>query len=244
MNVEEEEIPITFDIALEQIELLQLSLLHQSSAQALREYEASAKQQLSARHAKLRKEYEGIRAQEQERRRLANLATLESWCADPALLAEHLQTLGRVASDLRSHTEPGSRYSEMTETFEKWATSAESVLLDEHPTHFVEALPDSWRAVHTALALKLRSLQRDISTLPPIPQNFEPDMTPSLQILMENCSSLVDSSLKELELMTKLQKEVLQRGKERIDEQIDILVSTTDATGDKENWVPVWQSVS
>lgn len=241
----EEEIPVTFDVALEQIELLQLSLLHQSSAQALLEYEASAKHQLSARHAKLRRDYEGIHFHEQERRRRANLATLESWCADPALLAEHLQTLGRVASDLRSHTEPGSRYSEMTETFEKWATGAESVLLDKkNSSNFIEALPDSWRAVHTALSLKLRSIQRDLSTLPPMPPNAEPDMTPSLQVLLENCSSLIDGILKELELMTKLQKEVLQRGKERIDEQINALVSTKDATNEKENWVPVWQSVT
>lgn len=241
----EEEVPITFDVALEQIELLQLSLLHQSSAKALMEYEASARKQLSARHAKLQRDYEKIRSHEQERRRLANLATLESWCADPALLAEHLQTLSRIASDLRSHTEPGSRYSEMTETFEKWATDAESVLLDEkNPANFIEALPDSWRAVHTALSLKLRAIQRDIGTLPPIPPNDEQDMTPSLQILVENCTSLVDGILKELELMTKLQKEVLQRGKERIDEQIDALVGNTDATGEKENWVPAWQSVS
>lgn len=241
----EEELPITFDVALEQIELLQLSLLHQSSAKALMEFEASARKQLSARHAKLKRDYESIRSHEQERRRLANVATLESWCAEPVLLAEHLQTLSRVTSDLRSHTEPGSRYTEMIDTFEKWATDAESVLLDdESPANFIEALPDSWRATHTALSLKLRSIQRDIGTLPPIPPNGEPDVTPSLQILLENCSSLVDGILKELELMTKLQKEVLQRGKERIDEEIAALVGSADATGDKENWVPAWQSVS
>lgn len=148
---------------------------------------------------------------------------------------------------MRSHTENGSRYSEMTETFEKWATDAESALMDEkNPANFVEPLPDSWRAVHTALSLKLRAIQRDIGTLPPIPHNDEPDLTPSLQVLLESCSSLVDGILKELELMTKIQKEVLQRGKERIDEQINALVSSTDVSGEKENWVPTpaWQSVS
>lgn len=233
------------DVALEQIELLQLSLLHQTSAQVLLGYEASAKRQLGARHARLRKDFEGIRVQEQQRRRLVNLVTLESWCPNPALLAEHLQTLSRVTSDLRSHTESGSRYSEMTEAFEKWASAAETALLDdENPAHFIEALPDSWRAVHTALSLKLRSTQRDLSSLPPLPPNSAPEMAPSLQVLLENCSSLVDGILKELELMTKLQKEVLQRGKERINEQIEALVSSADASSEKENWVPAWQSVS
>lgn len=135
----------------------------------------------------------------------------------------------------------------MTETFEKWATGAESFLTDEKSSaNFIEALPDSWRAVHTATSLKFRAIQRDLGTLPPLPPNDEPDMTPSLHTLLENCSSLVDGILKELELMTKIQKEVLQRGKERIDEQIDALVNGADATGEKENWVPVpaWQSVS
>lgn len=236
---------MTFDVALEQVELLQLSLLHQSSAKALIEYVASAKKQLKARHVQLQRDYDTIRTQEQERRRVANLAMLESWCADPALLTGYLQTLSQIASDLRSHTDAGSRYSEMTETFEKWATDAESALLDENsPARFVEALPDSWRAGHTALSLKLRAIQRDISSLPPIPPNDESDITPSLQVLLENCSSLVDGILKELELMTKLQKEVLQRGRERIDEQIDALLGNVDVTGEKENWVPAWQSVS
>ncbi|CZT17018.1 uncharacterized protein RCC_02850 [Ramularia collo-cygni] len=242
----EDEIPITFDIALEQIELLQLSLLHESSAKALIEFEASAKKQLSARHTKLSREYDGIRAHEQRRRRFVNLTTLESWGADPALLAEHLQTVVRVVSDLRGHTEAGSRYSEMTGTFEKWATDAESFLMDEKsPANATEALPDSWRATHTALSLKLRAIQRDLSTLPPLPPNEEPDIVPSIQVLMQSCSSLVDGILKELELMTKIQKEVLQRGKERIDEQISALVSSTDVTGEKENWIPTpaWQSV-
>jgi hypothetical protein len=62
--------------------------------------------------------------------------------------------------------------------------------------------------------------------------------------LLGNSAALVDGILKELEVMTKLQKEVLQRGKERIDEQISALVNANDETSEKENWVPAWQSVA
>ncbi|KJX93023.1 hypothetical protein TI39_contig4444g00003 [Zymoseptoria brevis] len=241
----DEEVPITHEIALAQIELLQLSLLHQGSGEALEEYQASAKRKLGQRHAKLQKDFDAVRAQEQERRRSANLTALESWCADPDLLAEHLQTLSRVVTDLRSQTEPGSRYSELTDTFEKWAMGAESILLDdERPANFIEALPEAWRATHTSLALKFRSIQRDIGILPPIPPANGAGPPSSLEVLLENSSALVDGILKELEVMTKLQKEVLQRGKERIDEQINALVSANEVSGEKENWVPAWQSVT
>lgn len=243
----EPDVPMTLDVALEQIELIQLSLVHEGAAQVMQAFEASAKSKLSKRHARLRKQYEDIRAHEQQHRRAVNLNALESWCPDAALMAEHLQTLSRIVTDLRAHTDPGSRHSELVETFDDWATKAEELLLnDQHPATFIEALPESWRAIHTSLALKLRSIQRDISVLPPPPPRHGADSPSSLETILENCSSLVDSMLKELDTMTKLQKEVLQRGKARIDEQINALMAAyQQAQGEeKGNWVPAWQSVS
>ena len=241
----EEADTMTFDVALEQIELLQLSLMHQAAFNTLRSYEASARQKLGKMHAKLHKEYQSIQAQEQQNRRLANLDALETWCPDAALLTEHLQTLSRIVSDLRSHTEQGSRYSELVQTFDEWATGAESFLTSKASSaNFVEALPESWRSQHTSLALNLRSIQRDISVLPPLQQEESAADPSSLHIMLENCSSLVDSMVRELEIMTKLQKEVLQQGKSRIDEQISALVSSGGQSQDKENWAPAWQSVA
>lgn len=243
----EGEVPITFDIALEQVELIQLSLLHQSSGQVLAEYEASARRSLGKRHAKLRKNYESIRAHEQQHQRQTNLSAIESWCPDQALLAEHLQTVNRVVTTLQTHTDPGSRYSELAETFDSWAGKAEASLFDDQPAAtFIEALPESWRSAHTSLALKLRSIQRDLDTLPPVPPASSSESPSSLEIILDNCSSLVDDMLKSLEVMTKLQKEVLQRGKARIDEQINALISANQSAQDveKENWVPAWTSVA
>ncbi|PIB02515.1 hypothetical protein CB0940_01448 [Cercospora beticola] len=236
---------LPFDVALEQIELLQLSLMHQTSFTTLRAYEASAKQKLGKMHAKLQKEYQSIQKQEQQNRRATNLDALETWCPDPALLAEHLQTVSRAVSDLRAHTESGSRYSELVRIFEEWVIQAETVLMGTtNLAAFIEALPESWRSQHTSLALNLRSIQRDLSTLPPLPPPASPpaDAT-SLHVLIDNCASLADSMVRELEMMAKLQKELLQQGKSRIDSHIGTLVSGTNSGSGKENWKPVWQSV-
>lgn len=237
----EAELAITFDVALEQVQLLQLTLLHRSSGPILSEYEASARRDLGKRHSRLRKDYESIRSYEQEQRRLTNLAAIESWCPDEALLAEHLQTVSRVVTAIRAHTDPGSRYSDLSDSFDAWATRAEATLFDDQPAgSFIEALPESWRATHTSLALKLRSIQRDLDTLPPVPPASPSDSQSSLEIILDGSSSLVDDMLKALEVMTKLQKEVLQRGKARIDEQINALISANQSgyEAEKENWVP------
>ncbi|KAI5370411.1 hypothetical protein Slin15195_G012870 [Septoria linicola] len=235
---------MTFDVAVEQIELLQLSLMHQASYATLRSYEASARQKLSKMQVKLQKEYQSIQNQEQRNRRAANLDALETWCPDHALLSEHLQTLSRVVSDLRAHTEPGSRYSELVQTFDEWATKAESFLTSKASSaNFIEALPESWQSQHTSLALNMRSIQRDITTLPPLPPSDSATDPSSLHIMFDSCSSLADSMVRELELMTKLQKEVLQQGKMRIDQQISVLTSAGARNQDKENWTPAWQHV-
>lgn len=234
---------MNFDVALEQIELLQLSLMHQVALHTLRSYEASAKQKLGKMHTKLQSDYQSIRAQEQKHRRLANLDALETWCPDAALLAEHLQTLGRVVSDLRTHTDHTSRYSELVKVFEEWTVGADSFIMARAPGAICpEALPESWRSQHTSLALNLRSIQRDISMLPPLPPADSSADPSSLHVMMESCSSLVDTMVRELEMMSKIHKEVLRQSKDRIDQQISVLVSTAARQGpDKENWSPTWQ---
>ncbi|KAM3415408.1 hypothetical protein BST61_g8934 [Cercospora zeina] len=234
-----------FDVALEQIELLQLSLMHQTSFATLRAYEASARQKLGKMHSRLQKEYQSIAKQEQQNRRAANLDALETWCPDPALLAEHLQTVSRAVTDLRAHTEQGSRFSELVRIFGEWAAKAESILMGNTSlAAVIEALPESWRSQHTSLALNLRSIQRDLGTLPPLPPPASPPADPaSLFVMLDNCASLADSMVRELEMMVKLQTELLQQGRSRIDQHIGTLVSHTNSGSGKENWNPVWHSV-
>lgn len=253
---EEEEIPMTFEIAREQIDLLQLSLLHQSSAATLRAYEYSAKHKLSHRHAKLQQEFQAIETRERTQRKQINLEALESWCGvglrDSILLAEHLQVLNRAVADLRELTEPGSRFLDMTTTFEDWTMKAESVLLGDGKSGsnsgaFIEALPESWCTAHTSLAIKLRSVQHDLRALPPAPQEADLEDPSSLKLLLETCFRLVDGMLRELDVMMKVQKEVTSRGKAQVDEQVKTILQPHDhehgnsSLLDKGTWTPAWR---
>jgi len=238
-SVPTDEVPHTFEIAKEQFELMQLSLLHQSATRALQEYEASAKRKLSKKQVKLRKECEAIRVMELEWQRIVNLTALDSWCSDPALLAEDLQILSKVYVEVFALTEADSRYSELVSVFEAWIEQAE-LSLQGQASNFLEAIPQEWHKAHTSLALRLRALQRDIEMLPPF-RSSERDTQSNLEILITSVVQLLDSMLKELEMMTKLEKAILEREKIRVEEVVKAIDYRTVTRA--KDWVPAWQDV-
>jgi hypothetical protein len=234
----EQDASVPFDVALQQTELLQLSLLHETSAQTTRQYTDDAKRKLGKKHAKLRKDFEAICAAETAQQKVANLKALQAWCPEPSLLAGNLQTLARVHKDVVAITHPESRYTELLHVFEDWADSAEKRITS--PTGgFVEPLPGPWREAHASTALKIRSLQREMSALPPLPeQNAEAEADTSLRVILSSCRSLVDGILRELDVMGKLEKELLGQESARIDGAVDAL---SLAERDGSAWVPAWQ---
>lgn len=186
-------------------------------------------------HTKLRKEYETIRAGELVHQRITNLSALESWCRDPSLLVENLQILSLVYSDLTSLMEEGSRHADVLNMFEIWMNEAEAPL----PGVFIQPLPEEWKAAHASLALKLRSCQRNLGVLPPAHQSS--DEGSGLQVVLKGCKALVDGILRELDLMLKLEKDLLARETNKIEEEVQALV--LDNVG-MQGWVPAWQSVA
>jgi hypothetical protein len=234
----EEDLSVPFDVAKQQIELLQLSLLHEASAQTTRQFTTDAKRKLGKRHARLRKDFEAVRAAEQAQQKLANLKALQAWCPDPTLLAENLQTLARVHKDVIAITHPESRYTELLRVFEDWAAGAENKM-SETAKGFVEPLPGSWREAHASTALKIRSLQREVATLPSLPERDASNgMETSLQMILGSCRSLVDGILRELDMMAKLENELLGQEKARIDGAVSALRLDEHQGHD---WVPAWQ---
>jgi len=233
----EEDAPISFDIAKQQIELLQLSLLHQASTKCNAEYTATAKRKLGRKHGKLRKEYENIRATELVHQRALNLAALETWCADPAMLVENLQILSLVYSDLEALTEEGSRHAELLRMFETWVETSQ----DTETADFVQPLPDDWYQAHSSLALKLRSIQRNLGVLRP-PAAGRDDAT-ALDIVLKGCKALVDGMLKELDVMGRLEKAVLARERTRVEDEVSMLVLDDVGMAQAQPWVPAWGKV-
>lgn len=169
---------------------------------------------------------------------LVNLKALQAWCPDPTLLAENLQTLARVHKDVVAITHPESRYTELLRVFEDWAGVAEAKM-SETSKGFVEPLPGSWREAHASTALKIRSLQREMATLPPLPgQDATNGADTSLQMILGSCRSLVDGILRELDMIAKLEKELLGQEKARIDGAVGALRLDEHRGHD---WVPAWQ---
>ncbi|KAF2771031.1 hypothetical protein EJ03DRAFT_325829 [Teratosphaeria nubilosa] len=231
-----EETPMSFEASKQQIELLQLSLLHQSGLKTLREYESSAQHKLSKKQSKLRKEFEAIRELEMEQQHIANLTSLDTWCPDSALLAENLQILSKVHTELSALTEPESRYANLVSMFEAWTQQTE---VESMPI-FLDSLPPDWHKSHTSLALRLRALQRDVELLPPPPPAEASSSPSSVAVLLLSSRQLLDNMLRELEMMTKLEKELLEREKTRIEEEIDAIDYESVVSSD---WTPAWRSV-
>jgi hypothetical protein len=223
---------VTFDIAQQQIELLQLSLLHQASSKCMHEYSTSARRKLNKKHTRLRKDYESIRATELVQQRIANLSALEAWCRDPSMLVENLQILSLVYSDLTALIEEGSRHGDVVSTFELWMNEAEF----PEAGSFIKPLPDEWKTAHASLALKLRSIQRNLGVLPQ-PKGPGNDES-GLAVVLRGCKTLVDGMMKELEVMVKLEKEVMGRERTRLEDDIKALV--LDDVGMQPAWRPAW----
>lgn len=239
-TLSEEDAPMSFDTAKQQIELLQLSLLHQASARCSADHTASAKRKLGRKHTKLRKEYENIRATELVHQRALNLAALETWCADPAMLVENLQILSLVYSDLESLTEEGSRHAEVVKMFEGWVDESQ----DTAKADFVQALPDDWYQAHSSLALKLRAIQRNLSVLrPPAVSKDREDEATALEMVLKGCKTLVDGILKELDMMSKLEKAILAKERTRVEDEVRMLVLDDVGMAHTPAWVPAWGKV-
>ncbi|KAK5136273.1 hypothetical protein LTR08_003880 [Meristemomyces frigidus] len=236
--VTETEAPVSFEESKQQIELLQLSLLHQASFKTLQDYEASAKRKLSKKQTKLRKECDAIKGVELDQQRIANLGALDAWCRDPALLVEHLQILSKVHSEVCALAEEGSRYAQLVTMFERWADDAETAATQ--PSDFVEALSSDWHKTHTSLSLRTRSLQREMDVLPRTPASDVERPSSSLEMFMRCCKELLDGMLRELEVMTKIEKGVLEREKRRVEGEVKGLA----ALDSKQPWVPAWQSIA
>ena len=230
----EEDSSLSLEDMKQQIELLQLSMLHQSSAKCTAEYTADAKRKLSKMHLRLCKEYEQLRAMELVQQRAANLSALDGWCSDTELLVENLQILSLVYSDLTSLMED---HSDVASMFELWMNEAET----PHLRVFLEPLSEDWKSAHASLTLKLRGIQRNLRVLPPVPKASD---SSGLAIVWKACTTLVQDMLEELDVMSRLEKEVMAREDMKVDAEINELVRNDSRLGGNENWTLPWQMVT
>lgn len=190
-----------------QTELLQLHLLHESSAEVQAEWERSAEHGLRLQFYEVATAHHSMRKNESEVQELVNLHALQEWKSGSATfgLAENIQLLGPLVNELRALTDSGGRHTRVVQEFEEWAARAEEVWAgreSRQSVEVVEGLGEGWKVEVAALIRKVTALARDADRL------VEPGPGSSISAVVGGCRALVTGMVGELQLMRRVEGEV------------------------------------
>ncbi|QIW97560.1 hypothetical protein AMS68_003078 [Peltaster fructicola] len=225
---------VSQEIARQQIELLQLSLMHEKTCAEIFHLEQDAQATLRDEHQRLRRSLGQIIGQELERERQTNLVAMSLWQSDQSYLMDRLRALQSIHHEVISMIQEGNTFVTTVSSFRVWAAHAEKHVRGERPG-FVSGLSEDWRHAHASAALRIRSLQRELATLPAASRPS------SVYTLMTACEALLDGMLRELDLMSQIEREFLRQDKGRIDSAVASLPHITEETTTQ--WLPRWQKL-
>jgi len=206
-----------------QTELLQLHLLHQSSAEVCRQWEQSAKRNLRAKFEEVASLHQTLLEHERASQEQKNLQSLLEWSAgkSSAGLVEHIQILSEPLHELPSLVEPGGRLQRCIGEFEHWVSwvqqvrfARQSSTADAAGSHTIEGLGDSWRAEVAALVRKLTAFTRALDSL------ADPSPGSSLLCIVDACKSLLGGLLEELQIMQMIEAEMVAKEKSWVEDQL------------------------
>ncbi|KAF1838791.1 hypothetical protein BDW02DRAFT_337750 [Decorospora gaudefroyi] len=195
-----------------QAELLQLHLLHQASAQVSARWEQSAKRSLRTKFEEVASLYHIMLEHERSASEQTNLQSLLDWTPSNAALAHHIQTLSTPLDQLPSLVEPGGRLHRLESDFERWLSSIQTLRsAREDAGSTIEPLGSAWKAENEALTRKITALAGALDTLAPSPPGS------SIEAVGSACTQLLGGMLEELELMRKIETDVVASEKVWVD---------------------------
>ncbi|KAG9189428.1 hypothetical protein G6011_06296 [Alternaria panax] len=227
-----------------QSELLQLHLLHRSSAQECRRWEISAKRSLHIKFEEVANLYQVMLENERAAQEQKNLQSLVEWSSGglSAGLVEHIHILSEPLHELPSLVEPGGRLQRLVGEFGHWLSWVQDIRSARHnhgraksAFDTIEGLGDTWKAENAALSRKLTVLARDLDRL------ASPTPGSSIACMVEACKSILHGILDELQTMQKIEAEVASREKEWVEDRLqviaqDIRTESVDADGQSAAW--------
>ncbi|USP82733.1 uncharacterized protein yc1106_10007 [Curvularia clavata] len=231
------------EIANLQSELLQLHLLHQSSAEISRSWEQSAKRALHTKFDEVSSLHQVMLENERAGQEQKNLQSLLEWSTgSTAGLVEHVQILSEPLHELPSLVEPGGRLQRLVAEFEQWISWVQEIrsarqgnAVSDKALGTIEGLGDSWKAEAAALIRKLTVFTRDLEKLaPPTPGS-------SIASMVDACMSILRGILDELQTMQKIEVEVVAREKLWVEDRLrtiarDVETHILDAGGEAVAW--------
>ncbi|KAK5053239.1 hypothetical protein LTR84_002213 [Exophiala bonariae] len=216
-------------------ELLQLSLLHTGSTVALQSYEKSIKSHFQSHHADLDRQRQQIESLERDRRARDNLRGLRRWIDenssggeedfDPlSVLAECLQELDEINKDQGAFAVARRQFSD-------WETNVSSITLNrvepegDTTLNFVVPLGSEWSH---AIELIERRLKICMNTLRVFDGRHEgATIGEMIAMFSMHCEHL----LQEISICRTLERLILQRQQQWIDESIGKALMTVEDKG-------------
>lgn len=213
------------DLVRVQSELLQLHLLHRSSAAIQRQWKRSAESKLCQQFESVSAQYHRLCLSESVSQDGIDLRALKDWNDIGASfgLAERVQMLSRTIQEIYSMIDTGGKSNRLVTSFEKWIIRNERLWRsreydDRSKTQdmeFVEDIGDSWKAEAAVLERRLTSYSHNLECL------GHPLEGSSLSYVVACCVSMVTQMLDEVRVMQEIEREVLVREKSWVMEMID-----------------------
>ncbi|KAI9858603.1 MAG: hypothetical protein M1813_007408 [Trichoglossum hirsutum] len=227
---------ISPEVARLQTELLQLHIMHRSSAEVSHAWQQSAESKLRKRFEDVAQEHRKVVALEREMQAQLNLRALKEFSHESGTrrgLGERIQTLGSVIPEIVNITGAGGKYARLVRGFERWIEWTEQIweardhdgreLNSRGELDFVQSLGDGWRDETASLSRKLGLWLQELDG---VGSSFAGS---SLSLVLTHCRCLTEGMMQELEVMRGLEREIVARESRWVSEKVAEISAETDA---------------
>ena len=163
-----------------------------------------------------------VQLKEKEGRKRVNVNALKEWSAgDTGLLAENVQVLAGVVTEVMQLVERDGRVQRLLDSFEEWIAWVEEVWAqrdgEASDVKFIEGLADVWRSEAVALVRRMGGLGRVLDGLEHAREGS------SLHALMNGTGQLLEGVVGEMKIVLILEKDIVDREKTWVDGKIRLL---------------------
>jgi hypothetical protein len=230
-----------------QSELLQLHLLHASSAEVTQQWHLDARRCLHKKFEEVASFYRAMLQSERAGQEQKNLQALVEWSRGSSSvgLVEYIQILSGPLHELPSLLGAGGRYERLIGEFEHWISRVEHLssrrltsTLNDGNLDSVEGLGDSWKAENAALIRKVTSFARDLD------QVQHPSEGSSIASIVDTCKALLNGLSEELHVIQAIEAAVVAKEKEWVEARLQAFARNIGSTsvGGKEEVTAAWRT--